>query len=128
MPKKSSKKFKKVKEEVIRPLPLKTEGQEYAQVTKALGDCRVMAKCFDGKERICHIRGSMMNKVRVFVDDIILIGIRDFQDNKADVILKYSADECKRLKKMGELPSNLQQSQQSEEPAKSDDAFEFDSI
>lgn len=38
--------------------------------------------------------------------DIILIGLRDYQDHKADVIMKYSADEARNLKLYGELPDN----------------------
>jgi len=28
--------------------------------------------------------------------DIILVGLRDFQDNKADIILKYNVEEARR--------------------------------
>ena len=35
-------------------------------------------------------------------------GKRDFQDNKADVILKYNVEEARRLKAMGELPDSTQ--------------------
>lgn len=40
--------------------------------------------------------------------DIILLGLRDFQDTKADVILKYTADEARNLKAYGELPESSQ--------------------
>lgn len=36
--------------------------------------------------------------------DIILIGLRDYQDAKADVILKYTSDEARNLKTYGEFP------------------------
>ena len=36
--------------------------------------------------------------------DIILIGLRDYQDAKADVILRYNPDEARNLKTYGELP------------------------
>ena len=39
------------------------DGQAYAKVTKMLGNGRLMATCFDGKERLCHIRGKMRKKV-----------------------------------------------------------------
>ena len=42
----------------------------------------------------------------IFQGDIILVGLRDFQDSKADVILKYTSDEARRLKAQGELPDN----------------------
>ena len=36
--------------------------------------------------------------------DIILISLREFQDDKADVIVKYTSDEARNLKAYGELP------------------------
>ncbi len=38
--------------------------------------------------------------------DIILVGLREYQDEKADVILKYMADEARNLKAYGELPEH----------------------
>merc|ERR1719516_657835 len=45
--------------------------------------------CFDGVKRLCHIRGKLRKKVWINQGDIVLIGLRDYQDAKADVILKY---------------------------------------
>jgi translation initiation factor 1A len=39
------------------------DGQEYAQVTKMLGNGRLEALCFDGEKRLAHIRGKMRKKV-----------------------------------------------------------------
>lgn len=77
---------------------------EYAQVTKMLGNGRLEAMCFDGIKRLCHIRGKLRKKVWINQGDIILIGLRDYQDAKADVILKYTADEARNLKTYGEFP------------------------
>lgn len=38
--------------------------------------------------------------------DIVLVGLRDYQDDKADVILRYNADEARQLKSIGELPES----------------------
>merc|ERR1719183_728146 len=62
--------------------------------------------CFDGVPRLCHIRGKLRKKVWINQGDIILIGLRDYQDSKADVILKYNADEARNLKNYGELPES----------------------
>lgn len=35
-----------------------------------------------------------------------MLSLRDFQNEKADVILKYSPDEARRLKTVGELPEH----------------------
>merc|ERR1719391_1600427 len=63
--------------------------------------------CFDGVKRLCHIRGKLRKKVWINQSDIILIGLRDYQDAKADVILKYSADEARNLKSYGEFPESV---------------------
>ncbi|OLY80668.1 Eukaryotic translation initiation factor 1A, Y-chromosomal [Smittium mucronatum] len=89
-----------------RELIFREEGQEYAQVTRMLGCGRLESLSFDGTKRMAHIRGKMRKKVWVNQGDIILISLRDFQDDKADVILKYNADEARLLKQYGELPEN----------------------
>ncbi|KAJ1959111.1 Translation initiation factor 1A [Dipsacomyces acuminosporus] len=89
-----------------RELVFKEEGQEYAQVTKMLGSGRVEVVGFDGTKRLAHIRGKMRKKVWINQGDIILLSLRDFQDDKADVIMKYTADEARALKQYGELPEN----------------------
>merc|ERR1719378_569699 len=53
--------------------------------------------CFDGEKRLAHIRGKMRKKsnalrqVWINQGDIVLLSLRDFQDDKADVIQKYSS-------------------------------------
>ena len=73
---------------------------------KMLGNGRLEAQCFDGERRLAHIRGKLRKKVWINQGDIILLSLRDYQDEKGDVILKYSADEARSLKAYGELPEN----------------------
>jgi len=87
-----------------RELTFKEDGQEYAQVVKMLGNGRIQAQCFDGEARLGHIRGKLRKKVWINQGDIILLSLREFQGEKGDVILKYSADEARSLKAYGELP------------------------
>ena len=61
---------------------------------------------FDGSKRLGHIRGKLRKKVWINQGDIILLSLRDYQDEKGDVILKYSADEARSLKAYGELPES----------------------
>ncbi|CAM4766537.1 unnamed protein product [Rotaria magnacalcarata] len=86
-------------ENMKRELILKDNGQSYAQVTRILGSGYIEAFCFDntgGKKRLCHIRG-----------DVILVGLRDYQDDKADVLMKYLSDEARELKRIREIPDNV---------------------
>ncbi len=86
--------------------PLTSRFPEYAQVLKMLGNGRLEALCFDGSKRLAHIRGKLRKKVWINQGDIILLSLRDYQDEKGDVILKYSADEARSLKAYGELPES----------------------
>jgi translation initiation factor 1A len=99
-----------------RELVFKEDGQEYAQVIRMLGNGRLEAYCFDGQKRQCHIRGQLKRRVWINNDDIILIGLRDYQDDKADVIMKYSADEVRSLKEYKEIPDSIQVADAEENP------------
>mmetsp|Transcript_30383 Transcript_30383/g.97873 ORF Transcript_30383/g.97873 Transcript_30383/m.97873 type:complete len:115 (-) Transcript_30383:595-939(-) len=82
------------------------------------------AYCFDGVKRMCHICGKMGRKVRIAVGDIVLISLRGFQDNKADVIDKYMPDEVRALKAANELPETVKLNETEEG---GEDNFEFGS-
>ncbi|WKX96399.1 hypothetical protein Q1695_012666 [Nippostrongylus brasiliensis] len=70
-----------------------------------LGNVRVLAFCFDGKQRVCHIRGSL-RKVWINTGDIILVGLSDYQDDEGDVFLKYTPD-CESFEtEENELPEH----------------------
>ena len=111
-----------------RELVFKEDGQEYAQVAKMLGNGRLEAMCFDGVKRLCHIRGKLRKKVWINQSDIILVGLRDYQDAKADVILKYSADEARNLKSYGEFPESIKITDTLEFGGDLDDDIEFDDV
>ncbi|CAF3448912.1 unnamed protein product [Rotaria sp. Silwood1] len=75
MPKNKEKRGKNENDDVKRKLILKDDRQSYAQVTRVLGNDHIEALYFDstsGKERLCHIHVKL-----------------HYQDDKADVILKY---------------------------------------
>merc|ERR1712010_204650 len=102
-----------------RELIFKEDGQEYAQVLTMLGGGRLEAQCFDGIKRLCGIRGKMRKRVWIF------------QGDKADVILKYSADEARNLKAYGELPETAKINESAVEVEFGDDddvEFDFDEI
>ncbi|KAL6781318.1 EIF1A [Auxenochlorella protothecoides x Auxenochlorella symbiontica] len=86
----------------------------------------------DGVKRLCHIRGKMRKKVWVNAGDVVLVGLRDYQDEKADVILKYMADEARSLKAYGELPDSIRVNDTDtfgdEEGGENDDYIDFDDI
>ena len=82
----------------------------YAYVIKLLGNCRVLVLCDNGTEAIGVIRGSMRRfnkRVLIETGDILAVSMRDFQDNKVDIVHKYNAEQCKILINNKEISDTL---------------------
>jgi initiation factor 1A len=81
-----------------RELLFKEDGQEYAKVLRLLGKGRVALSSFDG---VARTGLSKINEINI--DDIVLIGLREFQPNNADIIHKYNSYEACKLKNLYSL-------------------------
>ena len=89
--------------ESVRELQFKEEGEEYGLVTKMLGAGNVQVQTPDGSLIIAHIRGAFRKTVWINPGDLVLLGLRSFQEGKADVINKYTPDEHRMLKSYNEV-------------------------
>ena len=113
-------------------LEIREEGEEYAQVSKMLGNGRLLAqlvtKSGKPKEIQCSIRGKMRRGRRQWIEvgDWVLVTTPEYS-NEAWVISKYQANEVQTLKKMGEIvePDKKTVSGKKEE-ADEDNPFVFD--
>lgn len=106
---------------------LKEQGEVYGQIIAPLGNNRMSVHCFDNKTRMCIIKGSMRKKVWILKNDIVLVSLRDFQDDKGDIIHRYDDEDVKKLKNMNEIPSNLKVSNK-DDLTEDDTSFDFDDI
>jgi translation initiation factor 1A len=107
MPKNTSSKNKKGGSQVStskRELMFKTDMEEYAKISKMLGNSRVMVILPDSSEIMGIIPGRFRKRCWMAVNDIVLISRRDFQDAKVDIVYKYENDEPNRLLKYAEIP------------------------
>jgi translation initiation factor 1A len=130
MPKRKTKgKKRKIRKEPDkRELIYKDDGQEYAKVLRMLGNGRCELQCMDGIVRLGHIRGAMRKKIWIKMSDFVLVGLRDYQDAKCDIIAKYTTDEVRNLKSYGELPPIISISEETEEDEEETVPFDFDDI
>jgi len=124
MPSRKSKgqKRKARREPTKRELVYKDDGQEYAVVTKMLGNGRCELQCLDGVQRLGNIRGKLKHKVWIKLSDHVLVGLREFQDDKCDIIHKYTQEEVRNLRCYGEIADN------EEVEEEEDQTFDFDDI
>jgi initiation factor 1A len=118
----------KIGTKIDRNLLLKIEGSLYGKIVSVLGQCRFNVLCFDdGKERQCVLKSSIKKNVKIELDDIVLVGTRDFDnDSKGDIIYKYNHSEIESLKNLGEIPKNISNNNEFEE--EEEIPFDFSSI
>tara|TARA_B100001094_G_scaffold324150_1_gene376258 strand:+ start:232 stop:681 length:450 start_codon:yes stop_codon:yes gene_type:complete len=124
--KKGGKKHKRGKKAYSesKALRMKEDGQEYAQITACKGNCRFGVMCFDGKERMAIMCGAMKKRNFVNMNDVVLVSLRDFQDNKCDIIDKYDENQVRKLKEEGHVPNSINLDEENEY-FNGDDGIEF---
>lgn len=106
-----------------KTLRLKEPGQEYAKVINCKGNCRFDVLCCDGKTRAAILCGAMRKRKFINQGQLILVSIRDFQDDVCDIIDSYEESQAKRLKSEKEIPDTFILGE--ENPYDSDDNIEF---
>ena len=110
MPKKGGKKKGKrvtatsMGEALKRAIIYKGDMEEYAQVSKMLGDRRILAMMPDKSEKLAIIPGRFRKRCWFKVGDVIMVSYREFEQSKLDVIHKYNDDETRKLAKELEIP------------------------
>ena len=113
-----------------RELVYKGEMEEYGQVLRMLGDARLEIQCIDGVKRIGHIRGKMRKRNWIAMGDVVLVSLREYENEKCDVVEKYNEDEVRKLKKAGEIPDSINLPDQEDKQKDNDNndniAFEDD--
>ena len=107
--KKGGKKHKRNKNRDIetKTIRYKEDGQEYAQITKCKGNCRFDVRCSDGKERAAILCGTMRKRKFVNLNDIVLVSLRDFQDDICDIMDSYDENGARKLRETKELPETF---------------------
>ena len=114
--KKGGKKHKRGKKDgyETKALRLKEDGQEYAQIKALKGNCRFDVFCFDGKERMATLCGTMRKRKFVNLNDVVLVSLRDFQDQKCDIIDSYDDNQVRALKEMKHIPDSIKLGEENE--------------
>jgi translation initiation factor 1A len=83
--------------------PNKNEHEVLGTVTNMLGGSRVTVRCMDSITRMCRIRGKMKKRTWVREGDVVIVVPWDFQDEKGDIIWRYTGPQADWLQKKGFL-------------------------
>lgn len=87
------------------PLPKRKVNEMFAIADQMLGGRRVRAICEDGEVRIARIPGKMRRRQWVREEDLIVVQPWEYQDDRANVISRYSKTQAMYLSRKGQLPS-----------------------
>jgi translation initiation factor 1A len=91
-------------EEVIRVrIPDKREGEVLGIVESMLGANRIRVRCMDGVVRIGRIPGKMKKRTWIREGDVVILVPWSFQDDKADIVWRYTGPQVNWLEKHGYL-------------------------
>lgn len=90
-----------------KALRIKEDGQEYAKVSRCKGNCRFDVDCCDGKSRAAILCGTMRKRKFINQGDLVLVSIREWQDDICDIIDSYDESQAKKLKQEKHIPDSF---------------------
>lgn len=84
-------------------IPRKEDREILAVVESLLGANRLKLRCMDGVVRMGRIPGSMKKRIWIHEGDVVITVPWEFQDEKSDIIWKYTKPQVEWLDKKGYL-------------------------
>ena len=91
-------------EEIVRVrLPQKRNREMFAVAELMMGANHIRVRCFDGTTRMGRIKGKIKKKVWIREGDILIVVPWSFQDDKADIIYRYTGPQVEWLRRNGYL-------------------------
>ena len=91
-------------ERIRVPLPNRKVNEMFAIADQILGGRRVRAICEDDETRLARIPGKMRRRQWVREGDLIVLQPWEFQDDKANVTMRYTKTQSLYLSRKGVLP------------------------
>ena len=90
--------------EIIRVrLPQKRNREMFAQAELMMGANHIRVKCYDGVTRMGRIKGKIKKRVWIREGDILVVIPWSFQDDKCDIIYRYTGPQVEWLRRNGYL-------------------------
>jgi len=91
-------------EEIVRVrLPQKRNREIFGRAEMMMGANHIRVRGADGVTRIGRIKGTIKKKVWIREGDILIIIPWSFQDDKSDIIYRYTAPQVDWLHRFGYL-------------------------
>lgn len=88
-------------------LPNRKNNELFAIADQLLGASRIKVMCADGKARLARIPGKMKKRMWIRTGDLIVVRPWEFQDDKCDVIWRYTKTQATYLSRKHMLPEAI---------------------
>jgi translation initiation factor 1A len=75
-------------------------------ITQRVGGSRMFVSCMDGKTRNCRVPGRLRRGLWLRESDVVIVEPWEFDDEKGDILYKYSKTAIEKLKKQGLLKTS----------------------
>jgi translation initiation factor 1A len=88
-------------------LPNKSKKEIFGIADQLLGASRIKVMCSDGKSRMGRIPGKIKKRMWIREGDLLIVRPWDFQDEKADIIYRYTRTQAISLSRKGLIPKSV---------------------
>ncbi len=88
-------------------LPKAKDGELFGIADQLLGASHIKVMCADGKARMARIPGKLRKRMWIREGDLVVVKPWDFQDEKADVVHRYTKTEATYLSRKGMVPESV---------------------
>ena len=75
-------------------------------IAQRVGGSRMLVSCMDGKTRNCKVPGRKRRGLWLREGDAIIVKPWEFDDDKGEVLYKYTDNQVRKLKEMGKLTTD----------------------
>lgn len=88
-------------------LPKSKKNEIFGIADQIMGGSRIRVICADGKSRLARIPGRMKRRYRIRTGDLVIVHPWDIQDEKADIVHRYTKTQAKNLSRRNKLPEEI---------------------
>ena len=85
---------------------LPNEKEVIGIIAQRCGASRMQVSCMDGKTRNCRVPGRKRPGLWLREGDAIIVEPWEFDNDKGDVLFKYTENQVRKLKEMGRLTTD----------------------
>jgi translation initiation factor 1A len=88
-------------------LPDQKKGELFGIADALQGGSRLKVNCEDGKSRMARIPGKLKRRMWIREGDLVIVRPWDFQNDKCDVVFRYTKTQASYLSRRGMIPKQI---------------------